>query len=63
MPGAVPITATQALNSVTLEYGLEIANKGLEVASKNCRHIKNGINVYEGVCVNQAVKNSLGITN
>lgn len=62
MPGAVPITATQALNSVTLQYGLEIANKGLELASEN-RHIKNGINVYNGLCVNEAVSQSLGITN
>ena len=60
MPGAVPITATQALNSATLKYGLEIAKDGLEIASKN-QDIKNAINVYDGKCVNEAVKKSLGL--
>jgi alanine dehydrogenase len=63
MPGCVPITATQALNTATLKYGLEIANKGLEQASQDNTHIKNGINVYAGKCTNQAVAKSLGITD
>ena len=35
MPGAVPRTSTIALTNATLNYGLQIANKGLEQACKD----------------------------
>ncbi len=59
MPGAVSLTSTLALTSITLKYGLEIANKGLGALDNP--HIKNGLNVYEGKCVNEAVKISLNL--
>ncbi|NKQ40444.1 MAG: alanine dehydrogenase [Sulfurovum sp.] len=61
MPGAVSLTSTMALTSNTLKYGLEIANKGLEVACKENADIMNGLNIYDGKCTNKAVAKSLGI--
>ena len=37
MPGAVPRTSTIALTNATLNYGLQIANKGLEQALKTMK--------------------------
>lgn len=48
MPGAVPRTSTIALTNATLRYGLQIANKGLEVACLENDAIYSGINTYEG---------------
>lgn len=61
IPGAVPITSTQALTAVTLSYGLEIANRGLIAAAEENRAILNGINTYGGDCTNKAVADSLGL--
>ncbi len=61
MPGAVSLTSTLALTSNTLKYGLEIANKGLEIALSEDKNLMNGLNVYEGKCTNKAVAKSLGI--
>lgn len=60
MPGAVSITSTMALTSNTLKYGLDIANKGIEKAIED-PHLRNGLNVYQGFVVNEAVANSLGL--
>jgi alanine dehydrogenase len=49
MPGSVPRTASVALNNSTLQYGLEIANKGLEVAIVENDTIKTGLQTYNGV--------------
>jgi alanine dehydrogenase len=59
IPGAVSLTSTLALTSNTLKYGIKIANKGID-AFENI-HIKNGLNVYDKNCVNEAVKESLGL--
>ena len=48
MPGAVPRTSTFALTNVTLGYGLEIANKGVERAAARNSAIRRGINTLEG---------------
>ncbi len=61
MPGAVSLTSTLALTSTTLRYGLEIANKGLETAVKENKHLENGLNLYLGKCTNEAVAKSLNI--
>jgi len=61
MPGAVSLTSTMALTSNTLRYGLEIANKGLEKATKENPGIMNGLNIYDGKCTNEAVAKSLGL--
>ena len=56
MPGAVPRTSTIALTNATLNYGLQIANKGLEQACKDNEVIYSAINTYDGklTCKNVA---------
>lgn len=56
MPGAVPRTSTIALTNATLNYGLQIANKGLEKACTDNDVIYSAINTYDGklTCKNVA---------
>ncbi len=56
MPGAVPRTSTIALTNATLQYGLQIADKGLEKAALDNPAIASGINTYDGklTCKNVA---------
>ena len=58
MPGAVPVTGTIALNSATLNYGLQIANKGLEQACRDNPYIYSAINTYDGKLTCKAVAES-----
>ena len=62
MAGAVPKTASVALGSATIKYGLVIANLGLEKAALSDNGIKKGINVYLGDIVNKEVAKSLGLS-
>lgn len=55
MPGAVAKTSTIALTSVTLPYGLIIAEHGLEEAVKTCPEIACGVNLYKGKVTYNAV--------
>jgi len=55
MPGAVPYTSTMALTNATLNYGLKIADKGLEQACKEMPALLKGINNYNGYCTNKNV--------
>ncbi|EAZ88747.1 alanine dehydrogenase [Crocosphaera chwakensis] len=55
MPGAVPWTATQALNNSTLPYVLKLANEGLEVLEKDASLAK-GVNVKDGVLIHPGVQ-------
>ena len=48
MPGAVPMTSTNALNNTTLPYGLMIADLGLDMAINRSRALKLGVNTYNG---------------
>jgi alanine dehydrogenase len=61
MPGSVSVTSTEALNSVTLPYGLKIADKGVEKACLQNSTIKSGLNLYKGMCVYPEVAESLGV--
>lgn len=54
MPGAVPWTATQALNNSTLPYVLKLANAGLEALERDAA-LAGGLNVSEGQLVHPAV--------
>jgi alanine dehydrogenase len=54
MPGAVPRTATQALNNATAPYVLQLADYGLDAVSKNPALTK-GLNVSQGKLVHPAV--------
>jgi alanine dehydrogenase len=55
MPGAVPWTATQALNNNTLPYVLKLANQGL-TALKDDSALAQGLNVADGQIVYPAVQ-------
>ena len=59
MPGAVPLTATQALNKVTLSYIEDLANKGIENALNDDEHLRNGLNIQNGEITHPAVKDAL----
>tara|TARA_B100000768_G_scaffold128241_1_gene118830 strand:+ start:4410 stop:5498 length:1089 start_codon:yes stop_codon:yes gene_type:complete len=59
MPGAVPLTATEALNKVTLPYILELANKGIDQALKQNIHLKNGLNTQNGEVTHPGVIEAL----
>lgn len=55
MPGAVPWTATQALNNSTLPYILELANNGLG-ALKRDPSLAKGLNIQHHQLVHPAIK-------
>jgi alanine dehydrogenase len=61
MPGAVPVTASQALNNATLPFGLALASKGFAAVTQN-PHLRAGLNVYRGRIANKAVAESLGLS-
>lgn len=62
MPGAVARSSTIALTSVTLSYGLQIAESGLESAARQFAPIRAGLNVYGGACTHQGVARSCGFS-
>ncbi len=55
MPGAVPWTATQALNNSTLPYVVKLAANGIK-ALETDRALAKGINVHENQLVHPAVR-------
>ena len=63
MPGAVPLTATQALNKATLPYILELANRGIDNALSENKHLANGLNIKNSEVVHEAVKEALSIAS
>lgn len=62
MPGAVALSSTLALTSVTRPFGLLIAQHGLEEAVRVSDATKKGVNLYLGKCVYKNVAESLKIT-
>ena len=59
MPGAVPLTATQALNKVTLSYIENLAKKGVDKALADDEHLRNGLNIQKGSITHPGVKDAL----
>ncbi len=55
MPGAVPWTATQALNNSTLPYVLQLANHGLSALEQDSV-LATGLNIKQGQIVHPAVQ-------
>jgi alanine dehydrogenase len=55
MPGAVPYTSTIALTNATLQYALQIANKGYTKAFHENAALLKGLNVFEGAVTYKAV--------
>jgi len=55
MPGAVPMTSTEALTNATIAYAIEIANKGWKKACNENEPLKKGLNIINGDIVYKAV--------
>lgn len=55
MPGAVPITSTQALTNATLPYIRELAAAGISQALRHSSEIATSANVIDGAIVHKAV--------
>ncbi len=55
MPGAVPWTATQALNNSTAPYVLKLADRGLDALTMDL-HLAQGLNVRSGKIIHPAVR-------
>ena len=60
MPGAVPVTSSQALNNATLPFGLMLAKNGFAAVLES-PHLRAGLNVHRGRITNRAVAESLGL--
>jgi alanine dehydrogenase len=60
MPGAVPLTASAALNHATLPFGLALADGGLAALAAN-PHLRDGLNVHAGRITHRAVADSLHV--
>jgi alanine dehydrogenase len=60
MPGAVPITSTQALTNATLPYATALADLGVEGAIEADPGLRPGVNVAAGSVTHPAVAESVG---
>ena len=61
MPGAVSLSSTLALTSVTNRYGLIIADNGLDKALAKNKAIRSGLNCRDGKLTNKAVAEAHGL--
>lgn len=61
IPGAVPLTATTALNNAVIPYTKLIANVGLEEALNLRSELRRGVNILNGKVVNKAIAESLDL--
>jgi alanine dehydrogenase len=59
MPGAVARTSTFALNNMTLPFVLTLAEEGARRALGEDPHLRNGLNVYDGMVTHRAVADAL----
>ncbi len=61
MPGAYPLTSTNALNNATLKYARVLASKGI-VACKDDKHLCAGLSILNGKLTDPIVARDLEIT-
>ena len=61
MPGAVPMTSTEALTNATVAYAIEIANKGWKKACNENAPLKKGLNIINGDIVYKAVADAFDL--
>jgi len=61
MPGAVPITSTNALTNATIPYALRLADEGAEAALAADPGLAAGLNVAAGRVTNEAVARDQGL--
>ncbi len=59
MPGAVPLTATNALNRATISYIHELTNKGILKALDENKFLKDGLNIENNKVPNDLVREAL----
>ena len=59
MPGAVPLTATLALNKATMPYIEALAKEGIAKALESNQHLANGLNMKNGEIMHPAIKEAL----
>ena len=60
MPGAVPITSTQALTNATLPYATSLADEGVSGAIAKLPGLRPGVNVAGGRITHPAVAEAIG---
>jgi alanine dehydrogenase len=60
MPGAVPVTSTQALTNATLPYVLSLADNGVEGALEQDPGLRPGVNVAAGKVTHPGVAEGVG---
>ncbi len=60
MPGAVPITSTQALTNATLPYALALADNGIQAAVQRDPGLRPGVNVAAGKVTHEGVAEGTG---
>jgi len=61
IPGAAPMTSTQALANSTLPYVLSLANKGWKQALRDDKGLAAGLNTIDGKICCQAVAQARGV--
>ncbi|MDR1611989.1 MAG: alanine dehydrogenase [Planctomycetota bacterium] len=61
MPGAYARTATFALNSATIGYGLQLANKNVEQACRDNAALRLGLNMYKGAITYRSVADAFNM--
>jgi alanine dehydrogenase len=61
MPGAVGRTSTYALTNVTTPYVLQIAQKGVDRATRENASLAEGVNIRDGKVTNPAVAATFGL--
>jgi alanine dehydrogenase len=62
MPGAVPITSTQALTNATLPYAIALADHGVAGAIRRDPGLRPGVNVAAGEVTHPAVAEGVGVS-
>ncbi len=60
MPGATPITSTQALTNATLPYAIALADHGVAEAIRRDPGLRPGVNVASGEVTHAAVAEGVG---
>jgi len=61
IPGAVPVTASAALNNATLPFIEKLANMGIVPALLDDPHLLAGLNVRSGKLTREEVANDLAL--
>ena len=62
IPGAVPITSTQALTNASLPYLIELAEKGWKTAAKHSSELQKGISIVEGKVTDTMLANTFQLS-